>query len=65
MTTKQMLCQQASGLTGTQTWCIAIGLAVALFMAARAVDTYRHRLARDRQLAIEYRAAMVGRRDYA
>ena len=43
---------------GVQTWAMITSLALAFFLAARAMDTYRHRLRRDRELASEYRRAM-------
>jgi hypothetical protein len=61
MTTKLTACQHLSGPNGATAWLMIVGIATAMFLAARAVDTYRHRLARDRQLAAEYRNAMRSR----
>jgi hypothetical protein len=44
---------------GARCWLLSIALGVALFLGARAWDTYRHRLARDRALADAYRKAQA------
>jgi DNA-binding CsgD family transcriptional regulator len=45
--------------SGAACWALAVGLGVGLFLAARAADTYRHRLKRDRALAEAYRRSQV------
>jgi hypothetical protein len=56
------LCQPIrAGLSGPGQWFAIVALAAIMFFAARAFDTYRHRLARDRALADAYRLAMHSR----
>lgn len=46
-----------AGISGAQTFLIVASLSVIAFFAARSVDTYRHRLAKDRAMADAYRVA--------
>jgi hypothetical protein len=42
---------------GLQCWALAVALGIGFFLAARAVDTYRHRLKKERALADHFRRA--------